>query len=362
MVMKYVYSTSNSLTELTVSTAGDCVYLGFSGNPAPCVFSQKITDSVYHSTSEYLLGHLDQLIDDGNRVSTVFLHTVNQTVTLDIATAAWMLLAKNRVYLEQPEWLFLMKYIGDIERGVAFSSFSESLYAFYYATAHLCRSRHPSGDHNSELMDGYHQALTEVLKKPGLDQDFPHRFMHHLADNFDFSAQTEFLRHEEGLYTQFDYAESKKIWVRLPLKHSPAQKYARVRGLVVENPRSTLLKFFARNKRRYIEDNTVKNFPLLYVFYSASDDRRSRHVISVPPDVHYSLKGFSERVEKKETEKRQQHMLPARQCDNPRPGYRYNDPWYDERHAGYSIIDTPREGSLLTKQDMIDLLCGFMNP
>ena len=41
--------------------------------------------------------------------------------------------------------------------------------------------------------------------------------------------------------------------------------------------------------------------------------------------------------------------------DNPREGgYDYNDPWYDERHSTFSIIDNPRDGSRLDRFDVIE--------
>ena len=53
------------------------------------------------------------------------------------------------------------------------------------------------------------------------------------------------------------------------------------------------------------------------------------HIISVPPTAGYN-QGFSDLLEKVEDRAREKNKETQRAKDNPRDGYDYNDPWYDE--------------------------------
>ena len=86
------------------------------------------------------------------------------------------------------------------------------------------------------------------------------------------------------------------------------------------------------------------------------------HIIGVPPTAGYNLKGFADLLEKVEDKAREKNNETLRAKDNPRDGYDYNDPWYDERHSNFSIIDTPRDGSRLNRDDIMEALWHFGCP
>ena len=88
-------------------------------------------------------------------------------------------------------------------------------------------------------------------------------------------------------------------------------------------------------------------------------DCRGRCILSVKPDQRVFLKGLGAALEVAEVEKRRAlysaddrlhdsrgEILPAR------PGYENPDPWYDGRRHGYTIIDSPRSGSVLTADEI----------
>jgi hypothetical protein len=43
----------------------------------------------------------------------------------------------------------------------------------------------------------------------------------------------------------------------------------------------------------------------------------------------------------------------------PRPGYSNADPWYDGRAHGYTIVDAPRAGTLLTAVEIESIFLRF---
>ena len=43
----------------------------------------------------------------------------------------------------------------------------------------------------------------------------------------------------------------------------------------------------------------------------------------------------------------------------PRPGYANSDPWYDGRAHGYTIVDAPRAGTLLTADEIEAIFLRF---
>jgi hypothetical protein len=43
----------------------------------------------------------------------------------------------------------------------------------------------------------------------------------------------------------------------------------------------------------------------------------------------------------------------------PRPGYGNADPWYDGRAQGYTIVDAPRSGTMLTADEIESIFLLF---
>jgi len=100
----------------------------------------------------------------------------------------------------------------------------------------------------------------------------------------------------------------------------------------------------------------------MYLHKSDLRGRLSEHRISVPPDEDYHLRGLTAILDEIEDETRRRKGLAERPRDNPREHFDYNDPWYDERHAQTSIIDTPKSGSSLEKQDILEALWYYAAP
>jgi hypothetical protein len=92
-----------------------------------------------------------------------------------------------------------------------------------------------------------------------------------------------------------------------------------------------------------------------------------RAILSVTPDSKASLRGLGGLLDRAEAERRRQVFgADDRVADPatgarkvPRPGYDNADPWYDGRAHGYTIVDSPRAGTMLTPGEMELLFLRF---
>lgn len=134
-----------------------------------------------------------------------------------------------------------------------------------------------------------------------------------------------------------DLKNSKEIECVLPTRNGEMKK---VKGLILFKPKSLFFKYFARDM----------GYELLIVKWS-----NKRTVISLKADSFYSLKGIGEKLNKAEKAKRQKLGIVV---DEPnRPGYNMPDPWYDGRAHNYTIIDSPRMGTLLDFEEILTIIC-----
>ena len=109
-------------------------------------------------------------------------------------------------------------------------------------------------------------------------------------------------------------------------------------------------------------------FVALSVFHSAEQGVNARCIISVRPDSNLNLRGLGALLEKAESEKRKNHFhgiddrvtdLVSGKPKTPRTGYSNSDPWYDGRGHGFTIIDSPRDGTFLTPEEIEDILIKY---
>ncbi len=85
------------------------------------------------------------------------------------------------------------------------------------------------------------------------------------------------------------------------------------------------------------------------------------------PDSGATLSGLGEQLDAAESARRRGlHGVDDRVTDPAtgqpkavRPGYGNADPWYDGRGHGYTIVDAPREGTVLTAGEIEDVFLRF---
>ena len=80
-----------------------------------------------------------------------------------------------------------------------------------------------------------------------------------------------------------------------------------------------------------------------------------RVVISLKPDSFYTLKEIGEKLNKAEKLKREK--LGIKLNEPNRPGYDMTDPWYDGRGHNYTIVDSPKTGTLLSLEEILKIIC-----
>lgn len=150
--------------------------------------------------------------------------------------------------------------------------------------------------------------------------------------------------HDRALFDKHDFGRHKSFQARI-LRDGVLKG---VNGLVLESPRSLLFKTWARRAE----------FPLLIVRWPQREKPDDRIVISVPPSMRGALRGLGRALEEAESKKRGEAKF---RPGPPRwPDVDNIDPWYDGRsplHA-YTIVDSPREGSVLTVDEVVTIVCS----
>jgi hypothetical protein len=103
-----------------------------------------------------------------------------------------------------------------------------------------------------------------------------------------------------------------------------------------------------------------RGFEALAVFMAEGPGQPRRCLLSVTPDSGATLRGLGAALDEAEAERRRSvYGVDDRVTDPatgaakaPRPGYANADPWYDGRAHGYTIVDAPRDGTLLTADEI----------
>jgi hypothetical protein len=364
--MKLKFSDNNKIDDFKTVDLEHMVYFGFEGRPTINAFSQKFQGTRYNSTTQMLLNNIDRLKLANTKIAAFVLHTVQDSVTLDIATAAYAA-TRTKEELSQFIWTYLSAYINDIEKGVTKPPFLKSLYAFYYSTSVLAKKTYPGPDQinlaNQYLLEQYWMTLEATLNPNKIKSPLSFfQFMELIPENMDVSFQKEEIQNETHRYFHHDVSRAESFEIELPLKSPTLQtKYTRINLIAISDPRTKLLKFFTRNPMVY-PDGNKRFYSCLYVHNPHKKGKAHEHIISTLPSDDFNLIGLTNLLEEIEDEARKQKGLAKRPIKNPREGYQYNDPWYDERHTNYSIIDTPNDGSCLNRNDILEALWYYGAP
>ncbi|MGQ9800906.1 MAG: hypothetical protein ACUVRL_04495 [Candidatus Saccharicenans sp.] len=138
-----------------------------------------------------------------------------------------------------------------------------------------------------------------------------------------------------------DLEKAKLIQIYLP-RSQPDQGPVLVDGLVVQNPKSFLLKEWARRD--------VFNSPLGRGFsFLLTNLGQRRFIIGVDPEAGVNLKGLGSLLNRLEKEKREKLGRPAGER-----WYEGNCPFFD-----YRIIDSPQDGPSLNHREILEAVFDF---
>ncbi len=138
----------------------------------------------------------------------------------------------------------------------------------------------------------------------------------------------------------YDLEKSQKLSLSLPHISGKAKKT--VDGLIVKNPRSYLLKDWARRDK--IKSPLKQGFSFLMTNFG-----NQRFILGVDPEQDVNLKGLGERLNKKEAQKRKEQNR-----EFPFHWYDGNCPLFNFR-----IIDSPQDETSLSHQEIVDILKEF---
>lgn len=198
------------------------------------------------------------------------------------------------------------------------------------------------------FVDHLIRVLTD---EPDLD---PWRAFH--APDHPFQAEAAMVLADWQTYRS-DLERSLRYRVRLPVA---AQPESRVDTLLVRvlTPASRMFKSWTRAEGSAMQHVTYD--PLPSPVLQGSGHHLRRHVISVDPSCGAWLPTLGARLQEEENGARERVFhetgLDVRLKGKPRKGYASPDPWYDGRGHGYTIVDAPNSGSILTADQVHDVL------
>jgi hypothetical protein len=219
-------------------------------------------------------------------------------------------------------------------------------YTIFLATARLASDR--AGDDTDSVAMAALEAGARLIRRliEQLDREpDPAALEHALAQAPTWAAERELIYSDLARYRS-DLATAERLRPALPRVDGGLEP---VPGLWVTQPTAMLFKAWARGDVEGAAD------PRGFVFLAVVLSPR-RTILSVQPDQGVWLKGLGEALERAETAKRRQ--LGQERRGKPRPGYDSPDPWYDGRSPlhGWTIVDAPRDGSVLTPPEIRDVL------
>lgn len=136
----------------------------------------------------------------------------------------------------------------------------------------------------------------------------------------------------------------------------------------VQDPKDPDRCIFFKDWARSDTVRSVGGFTFLSIYETLSPSR-GRAILSVKPESGLMLRGLGDVLDFHETGTRlRREGRDTRLEGSQRPGYTNADPWYDGRSHVFTIVDSPREGTVLTADEVEALAldysahCGGLGP
>ncbi|MFP4083193.1 MAG: hypothetical protein ACLFVG_10645 [Candidatus Aminicenantes bacterium] len=150
------------------------------------------------------------------------------------------------------------------------------------------------------------------------------------------------MRNAEDDYFNYlsDIQKSKKIILFLPLLSGKGK--SKVDGLIVKNPRSFLLKEWARRDRE--NSSLHQGFSFLMTNFG-----NKRYILGVDPEKGVNLRGLGTLLNRREAEKREAQGRPLDYL-----WYEGNCPFFN-----YRIVDSPQDETSLSQEEIVDAVMTF---
>ena len=225
-----------------------------------------------------------------------------------------------------------------------------SLWGLYSAATHLLSQPEPTADESEDARYESWVRRGFELVELALNTRADHaEGVHVPVEDSRHLEEREFLRLELERFGR-DRERARKVVMDLPTVTGGSST---VNGLIIDQPEAALFKHFARSQGF---SYTHVRYPDAIPVATGAGWPATRHVLSVDPESDTWLKGLGAVLEGEEIEARAKHSVPRQ--GKPRwPDVTCADPWYDGRSPlhMYTIVDTPRGGTLLSDQRVEDI-------
>lgn len=183
-------------------------------------------------------------------------------------------------------------------------------------------------------------SIFSIIKNDSKSDDEIVKNGHKLIDNFHaleiYQKESSEILDDVNIFNQDLQSSSTQIFT---LEDRYTKQKIQTTGLILKQPKSKLFKYWARDK----------GYDLFIVQWS-----EKRTVISLKGDSFLTLEGIGNRLNQLEKAKRLDKHI---KIDEPnREGYDMPDPWYDGRGHGFTIVDSPRIGTVLSFEQILALI------
>jgi tRNA A-37 threonylcarbamoyl transferase component Bud32 len=346
----------------------DRLYLDVGNGLRPGVIDRHHRAGAGGSTAALVLAHpelLDGAVTRHRRAGDPFTLVLHENPDLDAVTAAYLAVGYLAAGAFPPGAEVLARYADRVDTGAVGMSLANpfSLYAAYGQLAHRLLRR-PWNNNHERWREGVRQGLElighvlgrvsgEGVALPAVDA-FACPGLFTEEDRQEVQADVE--RYRRKLADP--RCRARRALLRLPGQFggTVAAEALLVRDVQnADDPdRCVYFKDWARTDTANCPGG--RGFVALSVFLSEGARQVRRCMLSVAPDGGATLEGLAALLDRAEAERRQELFgADDRVTDpatgeprRPRPGYANADPWYDGRAHGFTILDAPRVGTLLT--------------
>jgi serine/threonine protein kinase len=367
--IRFVFAGASSSV---IGAAPDRLFLGIGNDLRPGVIDRHQLHAYGGSTSRLVVSHPElvtgavRLERDADSPFTIVLH---EAPDFDAVAATYLAVALLTSGQFPPGTDALARYADKIDEGSIGHTLIHPFapYAVYMQLLNRHSRLGKQADHSywRECVEQglrliayvLERSLSEGLALPSVDA-FACPDLFSDDDRHDVLADVE--RYHRKLADPATRA--RQVRLRLPGQYGGRVDVDTLLVRDVQNPddqeRCIFFKDWARSDRE--RSTGGAGFLGLSVFMTETPRNARRCIVSVTPDSGASLRTLAGLLDQAESERRLQvHGEDDRVIDPatgsrkpPRAGYNNADPWYDGRAHGFTIVDSPRSGTLLTADEI----------
>jgi len=361
------------------TTPGDRLYLDVGNDLRPGVIDRHNRTASHASTTSLVLGHpelLDAAVVRQRRAEAPFVLVLPERPDLDGIASAYLASA----YLSTGQFpagaAGLGRYLDQVDAGRIGMSRSQpwSLYTAYVQLKGKLLKRTWNSDYERyQATVGQGMRLIEFVLAQAAQLGTPVAEVDAFAcgDLFAEVDRQEIVQDRER-YAQVllhPRTQARRALLRLPDRTGGT---VAVEALLIhdvhhveERAQCVFFRDWARTDSEH--SRSGQGFVALVVFRPEGAGQVRRSILSLRPDSAASLEGLGLLLEQAEAVRRREiYGVDDRVTDPssgailpPRPGYDNADPWYDGRAHEYTLVDSPRSGTLLRAEEIEAILLRF---